>query len=146
MHPFDLTGQRLPFPAEPERLPLELLVEILAGWTLHPEYRRVRDLAEGIAEGVATRISRGQPLYLILDADIAMNLGTILREDLGIRNEILVIDGVALWNFDYIDLGRMREPSNTVPVMIKSLVFKDVSGGGRRMERMQSRQAGAGRA
>lgn len=115
-------------------------------WQGHPEYRRVHDLAEGIAGGIAGRIARGLPLYLILDADIAMNLGTILREDLGIRNEIMVIDGVALWNFDYIDLGRMREPSNTVPVMIKSLVFKDVSGGGRRMERMQSRQAGAGKA
>jgi ethanolamine utilization protein EutA len=70
-----------------------------------------------------------------------MNLGTILRLDLGIENEIMVIDGVALWNFDYIDLGRMREPSNTVPVMIKSLVFKDVTGGNQRFERLQSSQS-----
>jgi ethanolamine utilization protein EutA len=26
-------------------------------------------------------------------------------------------------DFDYIDLGRIRYPSNTVPVTIKSLVF-----------------------
>jgi ethanolamine utilization protein EutA len=34
-----------------------------------------------------------------------------------------VIDGVTLWDFDYIDLGRIRLPSRTVPVTIKSLVF-----------------------
>jgi ethanolamine utilization protein EutA len=34
-----------------------------------------------------------------------------------------VIDGIALRDFDYIDLGRIRMPSCTVPVTIKSLVF-----------------------
>jgi ethanolamine utilization protein EutA len=32
---------------------------------------------------------------------------------------------VVLWDFDYIDLGRIRMPSNTVPVTIKSLVFSE---------------------
>jgi len=36
---------------------------------------------------------------------------------------VLVIDGIALRDFDYIDLGRIRMPSFTVPVTIKSLVF-----------------------
>ena len=35
----------------------------------------------------------------------------------------LVIDGVTLWDFDYVDLGRIRMPSFTVPVTVKSLVF-----------------------
>jgi ethanolamine utilization protein EutA len=34
-----------------------------------------------------------------------------------------VLDGIALWDFDYVDLGRVRMPSHTVPVTIKSLVF-----------------------
>jgi ethanolamine utilization protein EutA len=38
-----------------------------------------------------------------------------------------VIDGVSLWDFDYIDLGRVRMPSFTVPVTIKSLVFSQGS-------------------
>jgi len=36
-----------------------------------------------------------------------------------------VIDGVTLWDFDYIDLGRIRMPSLTVPVTVKSLVFSE---------------------
>ncbi len=36
-----------------------------------------------------------------------------------------MIDGVTLWDLDYIDLGRIRLPSHTVPVTIKSLVFSE---------------------
>jgi ethanolamine utilization protein EutA len=38
---------------------------------------------------------------------------------------VLVIDGIVLVDFDYIDLGKIRLPSHTVPVTVKSLVFKD---------------------
>jgi len=44
---------------------------------------------------------------------------------MGVASEILVIDGVVLWDFDYIDLGRIRMPSQTVPVTVKSLVFSE---------------------
>ena len=61
----------------------------------------------------------------MLDGDVAQTLGAILREELGVQSEILAIDGVVLWDFDYIDLGRIRLPSMTVPVTIKSLVFSE---------------------
>lgn len=94
-------------------------------WEGSPEFARIEALAQGIRRALAERISRGKPIYIILDADIALNLGVILREDLEIDNEVLVIDGLALWDFDYVDLGRLRLPSHTVPVTIKSLVFRD---------------------
>ena len=94
-------------------------------WEGSPEFERIETLAEGIRAALANRISRGKPIYVILDADIALNLGTILREDFKIDNEVMVIDGLELWDFDYVDLGRMRMPSRTVPVTIKSLVFRD---------------------
>ncbi len=105
-------------------------------WQGVPAFRRIAALGEGIRRGIAGRIERGQPIYVILDADIAMNLGAFLREDLAIVNAILVIDGIALWDFDYIDLGRMRMPSGTVPVAIKSLVFHDVVEGPARHQRV----------
>jgi ethanolamine utilization protein EutA len=40
-----------------------------------------------------------------------------------------VIDGIVLVDFNYIDLGRIRLPSRTVPVTVKSLVFNDVPAG-----------------
>jgi ethanolamine utilization protein EutA len=61
----------------------------------------------------------------MLDGDVAQTLGAILREELSVQGDVLCIDGVVLWDFDYIDLGRIRLPSMTVPVTIKSLVFSE---------------------
>lgn len=94
-------------------------------WAGAPSYPRIAAFARGIAAGLPRTIASGKPLYLVLDGDIAQTLGAILREELKLANEILVIDGVTLWDLDYIDLGRIRLPSHTVPVTIKSLVFSE---------------------
>ena len=94
-------------------------------WTGAPSYQRIAAFARGIAAGLPRTIASGKPLYLVLDGDIAQTLGAILREELKLANEILVIDGVTLWDLDYIDLGRIRLPSHTVPVTIKSLLFSE---------------------
>jgi ethanolamine utilization protein EutA len=72
----------------------------------------------------------------MLDGDVAQTLGAILREELHVESELLVIDGVVLWDFDYIDLGRIRMPSYTVPVTIKSLVFSEDPRGPRPRQRL----------
>ena len=94
-------------------------------WNGQPSYSRVSALARGIRDGLAGRTARGAPVYLLFDADIARTIGTILAEELDLAVDLLVIDGVRLWDFDYIDLGSLRMPSGTVPVTIKSLVFAD---------------------
>jgi ethanolamine utilization protein EutA len=72
----------------------------------------------------------------MLDGDIAQTLGAILREELLVESEILAIDGVVLRDFDYIDLGRIRMPSYTVPVTIKSLLFSEDPRRGRPVQRI----------
>jgi ethanolamine utilization protein EutA len=94
-------------------------------WRGPPSHERIFAFAQGIARGMAEPIRCGKPLFLMLDGDIAQTLGAVLREELNVKNEILAIDGVVLWDFDYIDLGRIRLPSLTVPVTIKSLVFSE---------------------
>jgi ethanolamine utilization protein EutA len=94
-------------------------------WQGAPAYERLAAFAEGIRRGLSDRIARGQALYIMLDGDVAQTLGHILRDEMDVKSELLVIDGVVLWDFDYIDLGRIRMPSNTVPVTIKSLVFNE---------------------
>ncbi len=103
----------------------EAEIALAFNWKGAPSYERIRALAEGIKEGLSDKIAEGQPLYIMLDGDIAQTLGAVLREDCGVAGEILVIDGVMLTDFDYIDLGRLRIPSYTVPVTIKSLLFHD---------------------
>jgi len=108
-------------------------------WQGLPDFSRIKALAEGIKLGIGERIDRGKPVYVILDADIALTLGAVMHEETGINNGIMVIDGIALWDFDYIDLGRIRMPSATVPVTIKSLVFNDIAEGPMKHERIRNR-------
>jgi len=94
-------------------------------WRGAPSYERISAFAYGIARGLHRTIAAGKPLFIVVDGDIAQTLGALLREELQVQSEILVIDGVTLWDFDYIDLGRIRMPSLTVPVTVKSLVFSE---------------------
>src|SRR5262249_46960240 len=98
-------------------------VALALRWRGPPSHARLATFAAGVVRGLADQIARGGPLYLMLDGDVAQTLGAILHDELMVKNNMLVIDGVVLWDFDYIDLGRIRLPSNTVPVTIKSLVF-----------------------
>jgi len=92
-------------------------------WSGAPSYERICAFARAVALALQRTIEQRRPVYLILDGDIAQTVGAILKEDWDIGSEVLVIDGIALRDFDYIDLGRIRMPSCTVPVTIKSLVF-----------------------
>jgi ethanolamine utilization protein EutA len=95
-------------------------------WRGDAEHMRVRALAEGIVTALQTRIAAAKPLYIVLDGDVALTLGAILKEELHVAGHVLVVDGLVLRNFDYVDIGRVRLPSHSVPVTIKSLVFGGV--------------------
>ena len=117
-------------------------VALALRWLGPPAYERLAGFAEGIRRGLADRIARHQAIYIMLDGDVAQTLGAILREELGVASDILVIDGVVLMDFDYIDLGRVRMPSNTVPVTIKSLVFSEDPRGPRPRQRLHHHEHG----
>ena len=114
----------------------ETEIALALRWQGAPSYQRIAAFAEGIKRGLGARITRCRPLFIMLDGDVAQTLGAILREELDVASELLVIDGVVLWDFDYIDLGRVRLPSNTVPVTIKSLVFSEDPRGPRPPQRI----------
>src|SRR5215218_4101866 len=103
----------------------ETEIALALHWLGAPSHERIFAFAQGIVRGMAQTVAKKKPLYIMLDGDVAQTLGSILREELDIQGEILCIDGVVLWDFDYIDLGRIRLPSMTVPVTIKSLVFSE---------------------
>jgi ethanolamine utilization protein EutA len=56
-----------------------------------------------------------------------------------------VIDGIILRDFDYIDLGKIRLPSFTVPLTVKSLLFREEPGAGAKTDRIFASADTAGR-
>jgi ethanolamine utilization protein EutA len=100
-------------------------VALAIRWRGAPAYPRLAALARGIIDALPRTIEQAKPLFVMLDGDVAQTLGTLLKEEMDVVSEVLVLDGIALWDFDYVDLGRVRMPSFTVPVTIKSLVFSE---------------------
>jgi len=94
-------------------------------WSGPPAYRRLSALKQGLLDALPQTLAQQRSLYIVADGDIALTLGYLIHEDPRVRCEVLVIDGITLWGFDFIDLGRIRMPSLTVPVTIKSLVFSE---------------------
>jgi ethanolamine utilization protein EutA len=138
--PDELAGAIRSHMAAFEVIDTERDIALALRWSGLPSYQRLVSFAEGIKRGLAERIARKLPVYIMLDGDVAQTLGHLLRDELHIESDLLVIDGVVLWDFDYIDLGRIRMPSYTVPVTIKSLVFSEDPRGPRPRQRLHHRE------
>jgi ethanolamine utilization protein EutA len=93
-------------------------------WRGEPSFERLAAFARGILAALPRTIEQARPIYLVFDGDVAQTVGAILKEEWRVASDVLAIDGIALRDFDYVDLGRIRMPSFTVPVTIKSLVFR----------------------
>ena len=93
-------------------------------WEGAPSAIRIASFCRGLLDGLPGSMESGQPIYLVFDHDLAGLVGTILKEEFDLKNHILSIDGINLHDFDFIDLGQVLQPSGTVPVTIKSLVFQ----------------------
>ena len=127
-------------------------VAISLRWSGAPAYKRLAALAQGLVDALPRTLAAERNLYFVVDGDVALSLGNLIHEDSRVNGaprppqaatipqgegsilgrpgdragcEVLVIDGITLWGFDFIDLGRIRMPSLTVPVTIKSLVFSE---------------------
>jgi len=102
----------------------EAEVALVFRWSGPPAATRIAAFCRGLMEGLPRTLASGRPIYLVFDHDLAGSVGTILKNDFAVQNDILAIDGITLRDFDFIDIGKVLEPSGTVPVTIKSLVFR----------------------
>jgi ethanolamine utilization protein EutA len=98
-------------------------VAIAFHWQGSATFFRLQAFSKGIAEGFKDILDKGHPLVLVNDGDIGGIVGLHFQEELQISNPIISIDGVALNDFDYIDIGALIPSSGSVPVVIKSLIF-----------------------
>jgi ethanolamine utilization protein EutA len=98
-------------------------VAIALKWRGEPIYWRLRNLAEGLVLALRRHAVQRAAIILIVDGDVAQSLAHIMKEELGVQEKIIVVDGIELRAYDYVDLGELIMPANVVPVVIKSLLF-----------------------
>ena len=92
-----------------------------------PSYRRVAGLAEGIRAGLAPLEKRGFLPVVVVERDLAKVLG----QAMGGTGPLLCLDGVAVRDGDYIDIGAPVAGGTVLPVVVKTLAFQQAAGGGR---------------
>lgn len=92
-------------------------------WNGSATFAALNEFSRQVLAGVT---SSGRPvgcLVLALDSDVARLVGAHLVEECGYSESLVVIDGVALERFDFIDVGDYLPNSTSLPVTIKSLAF-----------------------
>jgi ethanolamine utilization protein EutA len=98
-------------------------VAIAFHWQGSATFFRLQSFSQGLVEGLKDILAKGHPLTLVNDGDIGGIVGLHFQEELQLQNPIISIDGIALNDFDYIDIGGLIPSSGSVPVVIKSLIF-----------------------
>lgn len=103
-------------------------VALAFSWQGDPLHARLKQLADGICAGLPETVRGAQPLILMIDGDIGKTIGNILTRECGVKADIISVDGVNLKEFDYVDIGEVIQPTNVVPLVIKSLLFSTPGG------------------
>jgi ethanolamine utilization protein EutA len=98
-------------------------VAVAFHWDGSATFHRLQSFCSGVAEGLKDIFAKGHPLVLVNDGDIGGIVGLHFQEELQMQTPIISTDGIALSDFDYIDIGALIPSSGAVPVVIKSLIF-----------------------
>jgi ethanolamine utilization protein EutA len=92
-------------------------------WHGDPAHARLHALASGICAALPRTLAAKLPIVLLIDGDIGMSLGRVIRHETAPGADVIAVDGVQLKQFDYVDIGRVIEVTKVVPIIIKSLLF-----------------------
>lgn len=93
-------------------------------WQGDAEYTVLLALAGGVSDALGSEyLRKNLPLVIALEIDLGAALGRILQEELNFKAPLISIDGVELRELDFVDIGEPLQPTNVIPVMVKSLAF-----------------------
>ena len=128
LHEDDFTKEAVRNALESALRRLDLLhgrqpVAVAFHWDGSATFFRLQAFCSGVVEGLKDILAKGHPLVLVNDGDIGGIIGLHFQEELKVEKAIISIDGIALNDFDYIDVGALIPSSGSVPVVIKSLIF-----------------------
>lgn len=98
-------------------------VAVALTWTGSASYARLSALGRGLVAGLRPVLDAGHPLVIVMDGDVGGLIGMQCRSAEDVPGAIISIDGIALSEFDFIDIGEVLRATGATPVVIKSLLF-----------------------
>jgi ethanolamine utilization protein EutA len=104
-------------------------VAIALRWSGSATYPRLTALARALVDATGAAAPGGPPLVAVLDGDIARLTGEHVA-GLGARVPVLVLDGIEVSDLDFLDIGAFIPGTGALPVVVKSLLFPDLTAAG----------------
>jgi len=98
-------------------------VAVALPWCGSASYARLSALSRGLVRGLSPVLAAGHPMVLVVDGDVGGLLGMQCRSEEHVSGAIVSIDGIALSEFDFIDIGQVIRQTGAAPVVVKSLLF-----------------------
>jgi ethanolamine utilization protein EutA len=98
-------------------------VAVAVPWQGSASYARLRALGHGLVTGLAPVLEKRHPLVIVSAGDIGGLIGMQCRSEETVPGAIVSIDGIALSEFDFIDIGEVLRATGATPVVVKSLLF-----------------------
>lgn len=98
-------------------------VAVAVPWQGSASYARLRALGHGLVTGLAPVLEKRHPLVIVSAGDIGGLIGMQCRSEENVPGVIVSIDGIALSEFDFIDIGEVLRATGATPVVVKSLLF-----------------------
>ena len=86
-----------------------------------PTYDSIKMLCDAIADALKHRTDVWN---IILTADVAGLVGSMLKREHKVKPEVIVVDAITVGDFNFVDLGQSIEAVEAIPVVVKSLVFE----------------------
>lgn len=87
-----------------------------------PTYDSIKALCDGIVDALTPLCDH--PWTIILSSDVAGLVGSMLKKEMKVSAEVIVVDGINVGDFNFVDLGQTIESVEAIPVVVKSLVFE----------------------
>ncbi len=98
-------------------------VAVALPWSGTASYARLSTLGKGLVAGLQPVLDAGHPLVVVTDGDVGGLIGMQCRSEERVPGAIVSIDGIALSEFDFIDIGEVLRATGATPVVVKSLLF-----------------------
>ena len=87
-----------------------------------PTYDSIKAMCDAIYDALAPLTEH--TWTIVLSADVAGLVGSMLKNERKVEQDVIVVDGITVGEFNFIDLGEQLESVEAIPVVVKSLVFE----------------------
>lgn len=92
-------------------------------WRQSPSFNAIDHFCREVVQGLPQDRRLPDCLVLFVDDDVAGLVGAHMVEECGWEKSLVVIDGVTLSRFDFVDVGEFLPHSPSLSVTVKSLAF-----------------------